>query len=140
MNINKLEELDRLCALGTKRALEHFSVLRSAALRLLPESLHGDVPLTVEGLGGLFSASSTGVHITVLRDLQEYFPVHVNFEYRGESWYFKDYSISLGLFGGNVTAKTIEDIVMMSRNLASMKTSSTTQELMSDSFANAAVQ
>jgi len=143
-NTHKLIELESLHETGKQRAYEHFTRLCTEALRTLPPSLHGDVPLTVESLGGLFSASSTEVYITVLKDCPDYYPINVEFKFEKTSmmgWKFSEYYISMGMFGSVVIrAKTIEDILVVSRKIASMNKGAATQELMSEEFAKSAVQ
>lgn len=129
--------LEQMGIEGSNRAERHFAALVECAKRVFPEPLWPEIPSGQLELGGIFTASSRTVYIQIFNNLPDYEPVTAVFEYDTEKvqWEVKRYSISLGLFASTYHAYTVEDGVLLSRQMASIRAKATVAQQASEETA-----
>ena len=127
-----LVKLEDLYQTGLAAARVHFMNLIEYAASVLPTVIHGDIPKTMEEMGGLFSASTKGCYLTLLRDRDDYFPIQAEFKCTDGQWSLDRFSITLGSFCPDIQTMCLEDVIIISRKIARMKKDHSAMDMLSE--------
>lgn len=120
-----MNTLENILERGTKRAQAHFVGLSLCFENSLPEVLRQALPKSIDDLGGLFSASTKQIYLTVFDKMPGFEPLSAIFDYTNGVWALTEFSIILGghtfLGGGKkFSMATVEDAAVVSKHIAAI--------------------
>ena len=130
--------LEHLHDQGQWAAQKNFESFMECAEKSIPAPLRGNFPKTLADIAGLFTASTTHMSLSLLDGIPGYDPVTVGFDKVDERWKFTEFFVYIGAFVQPYKARALEDAVVMSRKLASLRAMDSGQQIIG--FPNPKVQ
>lgn len=118
--------LEDLYGTGRMSAQAHFDCLVRCAKMQLPEPMHVFIPVNMDEMQGLFTASADKVAFTMFSQMPDYETISAHFDYKpkpgaGLDWELTKFSFTPNIFSPTYTVSTLQDAVVMSRTIAKWK-------------------